>query len=105
MLPTRIKKENSALQITWEDGKQYSVPLTALRDKCPCAGCQGETILFRTFDPPAQPELPGKYELRNARQVGTYALGFEWGDGHATGIYTWEHLRTICEDRGVPGAV
>lgn len=28
--------------------------------------------------------------------VGRYALRFQWSDGHATGIYTFEYLRELC---------
>ena len=31
-----------------------------------------------------------------AEKVGNYALRLTWSDGHATGIYSWEHLRNIC---------
>jgi DUF971 family protein len=28
--------------------------------------------------------------------VGSYAIQFQWSDGHWTGIYTWEYLRAAC---------
>jgi DUF971 family protein len=28
--------------------------------------------------------------------VGNYALQLTWGDGHATGIYSFRYLRTLC---------
>ena len=34
--------------------------------------------------------------LRNLEAVGTYALSFEWEDGHHYGIYNWKFLRAIC---------
>ena len=27
--------------------------------------------------------------------VGTYAINIAWNDGHSTGFYTFEHLRTL----------
>jgi DUF971 family protein len=27
--------------------------------------------------------------------VGTYAVRFDWTDGHSTGIYTWSYLHKI----------
>lgn len=44
-----------------------------------------------------QPELPGKYILKGAQQVGSYALQVFWGDGHQTGIYTWEKLHSLSQ--------
>ena len=40
---------------------------------------------------------PLKYSLVGASTVGSYAMQLQWGDGHSTGIYTWEHLRSLCE--------
>lgn len=40
---------------------------------------------------------PGMYELKNLQAVGNYAVQAEWGDGHNTGIYSWDILRAIAE--------
>ena len=90
-------RDPETLTIDWSDGHTGVLPLRFLRDECPCAGCKGETILFESYAPPAQPELPGKYTLASAEPVGHYALQLSWGDGHATGMYTWESLRSICQ--------
>lgn len=98
MFPKQItSRPNNQLAIQWSDGHASVVSLKTLRDACPCAGCQGETVLLKTYVPAAQPELPGKYVLKGAEQVGSYALQIAWGDGHATGLYTWEKLRSLCE--------
>jgi DUF971 family protein len=69
-----------------------------LRDSCPCAGCKGETVLFKTYVPPeADTTTPGRYELKGATPVGNYALKLTWGDAHDMGMYTWEQLRSLCE--------
>lgn len=103
MIPTQIKlavderTNTEALSITWDDGHAGASSLRTLRDNCPCAGCQGETVLLRTYAPVQKPEMPGKYKLVGAHQVGSYALAMSWADGHATGIYTWQTLRSLCE--------
>jgi DUF971 family protein len=33
--------------------------------------------------------------------VGNYALKITWSDGHNSGLYTWPHLRRLCEE-GLP---
>jgi DUF971 family protein len=33
---------------------------------------------------------------RAAKSMGHYALQIEFSDGHSTGIYSYDHLRTIC---------
>jgi DUF971 family protein len=98
MIATQIAlSKPDQLSIKWDDGHAGVISLKTLRDHCPCASCRGETVLLRTYRPAQQSELPGKYELTGARQVGHYALQITWGDGHATGIYPWEVLRTLCE--------
>ncbi len=98
MIAQKISLNNDkTLSIQWDDGHNEIVSLTHLRDECPCAECKGETILLRTYKPEPKPDLPGKYELKNAQVVGNYGLQLFWGDGHSTGIYTWKNLRDLCE--------
>lgn len=55
-------------------------------------------MLFQSYAPaPADKGTPGRYELKGAEVIGNYAMRFSWGDGHQEGIYTWEHLRSLCE--------
>ena len=35
-------------------------------------------------------------ELDVIEPVGNYAIGFRWSDGHVTGIYTFDYLRSLC---------
>ena len=34
--------------------------------------------------------------LRGLEAVGSYAITFEWEDGHHYGIYRWDYLRALC---------
>ncbi|MBI3004376.1 MAG: DUF971 domain-containing protein [Ignavibacteriales bacterium] len=98
MTATQIKLDKlDELSVKWSDGHDSRITLRTLRDSCPCASCQGETVLLRTYEPLPSPELPGKYNLKQVQQVGHYAIQLFWADGHATGIYTWERLRSLCE--------
>ena len=98
MTPKQIKLDNpETLSILWDDGHRGVISLRTLRDNCPCAGCQGETVLMKSYLPILQLEQPGKYKLVGAETVGSYAVGMSWGDGHRTGIYTFERLRLLCE--------
>jgi DUF971 family protein len=99
MLLKSVKQEDqNRLVFRWDDGHVSPVSTRTLRDRCPCAGCSGETILFQTFVPPkADISAPGRYALRSVSTVGSYALKMVWGDDHDLGIYTWEHLRSLCE--------
>lgn len=97
MKPTSIKKATgNELKIVWDDGIETRYTLEQLRENCPCAGCSGEKVLLHEYIPP-EPDrrTPGRYELKNIQPVGSYALQLTWGDGHNTGIYTYELLRNF----------
>ncbi len=97
MRPTSIKRISpNELKITWDDGIEIVYPIDQLRDNCPCAGCSGETVLLHEYRPPEpNRKTPGRYELKTIQPVGSYALQLSWGDGHSTGIYTFERLRNF----------
>ncbi len=78
------------MEITWADGHKSELPHDVLRGYCPCATCQGHGGTIR-FVP------GGNTEVREIEQVGNYALSFSWGDSHSTGIYTFKHLRALCQ--------
>lgn len=97
MAPKKISRATpQELAIEWDDGHRGRHTLQTLRRYCPCAACAIEAekneanALFPIL-------VPGKNELVSIDSVGAYALQFRWGDGHATGIYTYDYLRQICE--------
>jgi|SRR5690606_30304137 len=103
LTPKSIKAPHGAdeVEITWSDGKTQRLPHAVLRGYCPCAGCQGHAgpIRYRSG---------GNLDLRELEPVGNYALGLTWGDGHGSGIYTYNYLRELGElvDRmGVPALI
>lgn len=97
LLKKLIRLDSTTLKLFWADGHEGPVPLALLRDACPCAGCQGETVLLHHYAPPPEENpQPGKYILVGAEPVGNYALKLTWQDGHEQGLYTWEHLRSLC---------
>ena len=92
------RKDAETLTLLWIDGHQGPVSLRSLRDACPCAGCQGESVLLKTYTPPDRDTSGvGRYVLLSAVPVGSYALKMSWQDGHDLGIYTWAYLRSLCE--------
>jgi DUF971 family protein len=98
MIAKQIKLASpEKLSILWDDDHKSIISLQSLRDNCPCAGCQGETILLKTYKPEPKQKLLGMYNLAGLEQVGHYAIQISWGDGHSTGIYPWQHLRSLCE--------
>lgn len=93
--------ENAALigpelALVFADGVECYLPLEALRNACPCAACQGEPdVTGRVVIPQKQIGARG-FELRKFELVGGYALQLFWGDGHSTGIYSFDYLRKLA---------
>ncbi len=99
--PTGVKAPHGArsFELSWGDGRKHSIPHVILRGYCPCAGCQGHSGGVRFI-------AGGHLELRSIEQVGNYALGLTWGDGHSTGIYSFRFLRRLgelLEEHGAEG--
>lgn len=86
------------LDVAWEDGSRTSYEHLVLRAFCPCAHCQGHQgpIGFRS-----EAETTDSLELDDVFEVGQYAVGLGWADGHSTGIYTYRFLRELARADGM----
>lgn len=104
MYPAQFKKSNEEeIFVKWDDGTEFTISMTYLRDRCPCASCAGESVLWREYKPsPSKILTPGKYNLKSAEVVGNYAIALTWVDGHNTGLYAFDYLRRICEEYSSP---
>lgn len=98
--PLTLKRRNVAvLTSTWTDGFDSAVLLRDLREACPCAFCTGEEIMGQTVFVGIKTMQPGMNELVSLTPVGNYGVQAAWQDGHNTGIYTWEMLRSLFEGK------
>src|SRR5271154_3581592 len=91
------------VEITWSDAHASRYPFPYLRDLCPCALCKDEREkkASLTISPSLTPsvEFPmfkPRVTAKAAEAMGNYAIQITFSDGHATGIYSFEHLREIC---------
>jgi DUF971 family protein len=91
---------SEGVSIVWRDGHTSHYAIAALRAACPCAGCQDLHGEGRQPEPAAANPLrlfqAAPNRLLEAKPVGRYALQFRFSDGHDTGIFTWEYLRSLC---------
>ena len=106
--PTDIKvhvSTGAGIDIVWSDQHRSHYDFPYLRDLCPCATCDDERRkkLDATASPaptgissPALPIFKPRLTARAAKQVGRYALQIDFTDGHGSGIYSYDYLRTIC---------
>lgn len=83
------------LRIEWTDGHQSLFPFADLRGLCPCAACREEADRHSALR--VLPSDPGAAtRIVRIEPTGRYAIQITWGDGHNTGIYSWEYLRAHC---------
>jgi len=97
------------LLIRWVDGHEAVFPFAHLRARCPCASCgtkPGHGAPAPKVDESGKMKLPvmpvlvqgaeGPGDIVALAPIGRYAVSFTFGDGHGTGIYSFEYLRKIC---------
>lgn len=102
--PTGVKVHvttGEGVDIAWSDGHTSRYDFAYLRDHCPCAVCNDErekkeSTLAKPGSGAVLPMYKPRVTAKKAASVGNYALQIEFSDGHATGIYSFEHLREIC---------
>jgi len=97
--PTSYQAFGEYLAISWGNGHESLLAFAMLRDNCPCANCRGEPdLLGRLHMPESQaPRNKAGDNLAGMQPVGRYGLQLIWGDGHNTGIYTFDYLRQLCD--------
>jgi DUF971 family protein len=66
-----------------------------------CARCVDEITGQRIVDLDG---IDSGIAIADMTLVGNYALKIRWSDGHDTGLYTWSHLRQLCEGSQLPPA-
>ena len=98
MRPEQIQQIGDQLAIKWDDGTESFIKLEMMRRRCPCASCHGETdILGNVYKGPERALSGTAFNLVRLNYVGGYAVSPVWGDGHSTGIYSFEYLKRLAD--------
>lgn len=84
------------LAVAFSNGEELYLPLPMLRRACPCAACQGEPDALGRVSRPVVEHGPRAFDLMKIDGVGGYALQLHWGDGHGTGLYSFDYLRKLA---------
>lgn len=89
MKPTEINlhKLSRILELSFEDGSSFNLPIEYLRVYSPSAEVQGHG--------PGQEVLQiGKQDVNidNIEPIGHYAVKLAFDDNHDSGIYSWDYL-------------
>ncbi len=101
----RYDKESRTLTVSYEDGTSSSLTAEFLRVYSPSAE-------VRRRPPPPPPAgrapPPGQEILQVGKEdvaiekidpVGNYAISIKFDDGHDSGIYSWEWLKTLGDNQ------
>jgi DUF971 family protein len=83
----RLKKAEKRLEISFDDGKGFSLPAEYLRVESPSAEVQGHG--------PSQKQIvAGRAHVGvlALEPVGNYAIRIKFDDLHDTGIFSWAYL-------------
>jgi DUF971 family protein len=102
--PTSLKVHISTgegVDITWADAHTSHYDFPYLRDSCPCAMCNDEREQKAKAGPAVAvsavlPMYKPRVTAKAATPVGNYAIQIQFSDSHATGIFSFGHLREIC---------
>jgi DUF971 family protein len=83
----RLKQAEKMLEISFDDGRRYSLPAEYLRVESPSAEVQGHGPGQKTL-------VPGRAHVGiiGLEPVGNYAVRITFDDLHDTGIYSWAYL-------------
>ena len=112
--PKQIKKISGdcgtqGVEFTWADGEKYFFDAKFLRENCPCATCltqRGDT----SHENPLKPTPSSRLKVISATldeetrieklfPIGNYAIGIQWGDKHDSGIYSWNYINTLVNEK------
>jgi DUF971 family protein len=96
--PTQIKlrRAENLLEISFEDGMEFSLPAEYLRVESPSAEVQGHT--------PAEKKLVARKKavgITAVEPTGNYAVKLTFTDGHDTGIFTWDYLYQLGQEQKI----
>jgi DUF971 family protein len=91
----RLHKDRRTLSVSFDNGERYDLAAEYLRVKSPSAEVQGHS-------PDQRVTVPGKrdVEILEVIPVGNYAVRLAFDDMHSTGIYGWDYLRELGQNRG-----
>jgi DUF971 family protein len=86
----RLVKDRRALNVSFDDGKSFSLSAELLRVTSPSAELQGHSEAQRKT-------VGGKRNVTilSVDAVGNYAVRIGFDDMHSTGIYSWAFLHDL----------
>jgi DUF971 family protein len=90
----RLRKDRKALAVTFDGGARFDLAAEYLRVRSPSAEVQGHS-------PSERRTVGGKenVQILELHPVGNYAVRLVFDDLHSTGIFSWEYLFELGQNR------
>ena len=98
--PPSVTFDEDAVHFAWADGAVSTISNLDLRAACQCALCvhefSGEQLLKRE-------DIRSDIAAKEARPIGNYAVAIVWNDGHDSGLFSYDRIRSLAQE-GVPAS-
>jgi len=90
----RLQKDRKTLVVSFEGGQSFELPAEYLRVRSPSAEVQGHS-------PAERRTVSGKRDVAilELHPVGNYAVRIVFDDLHSTGIFSWDYLFELGQNR------
>jgi DUF971 family protein len=90
----RLRKDRKTLTVAFDGGESYDLAAEYLRVRSPSAEVQGHS-------PSERRVVAGKrdVEIIELHPVGNYAVRLVFDDLHSTGIFSWDYLFELGQNR------
>ena len=97
--PSRIEIVGNTLALQWLDGDETYLEASKLRANSPSAENKGEVDIFGNVSGGEVPREHLDIKVLKFVQIGNYAIRIHFSDGHSTGIYSWDYLKSLSNLR------
>jgi DUF971 family protein len=90
----RLRKDRKALAVTFDTGESFELAAEYLRVRSPSAEVQGHSPSERRI-------VSGKQDVQilEVHPIGNYAVRLVFDDTHSTGIFSWDYLFELGQNR------
>jgi DUF971 family protein len=90
----RLRKDRKSLAVAFDNGESFELAAEYLRVRSPSAEVQGHS-------PSERRTVAGKEQVQiiELHPVGNYAVRLVFDDTHSTGIFSWEYLFELGQNR------
>jgi len=94
-VPSRFEVIENTLSLQWNNGSETYLDASLLRSQSPSAENKGEADIFGQISGGQNKTEFPNIKIVKLSPVGNYAIRILFSDGHSTGIFSWEYLKSL----------